>query len=217
MLWTRRPAEERNGAPYRWIYGLCGVSAESSIPGWTALLTSGEASTAAAYATVELNGFAPFIADLTKSHPAEVDAEIGTELNAELSVGGGHRLFAHSSGSDPRRCRAARLLAPRRLLALQTWPSTISEETGPHWAHHLEQVLRTLGEVSGEADRQVIAHECASRYEVQPSGPLALVWLKGLFRFDAQLGTQVLIGSLSSRTDPSAHAIRGCLPASWRA
>ena len=41
----------------------------------------------AAYATIEIGGFAPFVADLASSHPAEVEEVIGGKVSAELSVG----------------------------------------------------------------------------------------------------------------------------------
>ena len=41
-----------------------------------------------------------------------------------------------------------------------------------------------------------IARECAGRYEADPLGLLALVWLRGLFQFDAAWGAQVLIQGL---------------------
>ena len=56
---SARPAEERNSIPWVWLYGLCGLSAEASVPGWAARVTPDEARIAAAYATIELNGFAP--------------------------------------------------------------------------------------------------------------------------------------------------------------
>lgn len=171
-------------------------------------MTPAEASTAAAYATVELNGFASFITDLTKSHPAEVDAVIGAELSAQLTAGGDHGHLPILQDLSHADSALKQLLTPRLLAALPTWPSTFSDETGLPWAHHLDQVLRILGETSGEADRQVIAHECASRYNAEPSGPLALVWLRGLFRFDAQRGTQALTGALSSGPETPARAIK---------
>ena len=68
MLWSTRPVGERNSTPQGWIKGLIGVSAEASHSGWARNLTPPDASAAAAYTTIELNGFAPFIIDLAEAH-----------------------------------------------------------------------------------------------------------------------------------------------------
>ena len=201
-LWSTRPAAERNKTPYDWIYGLLGVSAEASTPEWTASLSPEEARSAAAYATIELNGFALFIADLAQSHPAEVNAVIGGEVSAELRVGGDHDHLPTLHNLTYAEGRLKQLLAPRLLAELQSWPSAFTNETGPHWAHHLDQALRILGETSSETDREAIAEECATRYEADPTGALALVWLRGLFQFDAVRGTQALIGGHADGNDP---------------
>ena len=90
VLWSARPVDEKRGIRYDWIHGLAGISAEASTPGWTASLSSSEARTAAAYATIEIGGFAPFVTDLAKSHSVEVEEVIGGEVSAELGVGGDH-------------------------------------------------------------------------------------------------------------------------------
>ena len=81
ILWSARPIEERNRPPWEFMHGLAGVSAEASMQGWTSSLSSEEIRTATAYATIELGGFAPFIADLAVSHPAEVEEVIGGEID----------------------------------------------------------------------------------------------------------------------------------------
>ena len=86
--WSARPVDEKNSIRWDWIHGLMGVSAEAATPGWATSLSPSEARTAAAYATIELNSFAPFVTDLATSHPAEVEKVIGGEVSAELSVGG---------------------------------------------------------------------------------------------------------------------------------
>ena len=202
ILWSAQPSAGRNQVPHTWIYGLLGVSAEALTPEWTASLSPEEARTAAAYATIELNDFAPFIVDLARSHPAEVDAVIGGELSAELRVGADHDYLSTLNNLPHTEDHLKQLMAPRLFTALQAWPSAFTDETGPRLARHLDQVLRILGDTSSETDRAAIAEECATRYEADPSGALALTWLKGLFRFDAEHGTQALIGGLGDSNDP---------------
>ena len=77
VLWSARPAAERSSYTFDMFLGLIGVSAEASTPGWSIALSSEEARTAAAHATMELNSFAPFI--------------IGSREVASLGCGGNHR------------------------------------------------------------------------------------------------------------------------------
>jgi hypothetical protein len=68
-----------------------------------------------------------------------VDAVIGAELSAELSIGGdyGHLpILQDVSHADS---ALKQLLSPRLLAALRMWPSRFSEESGPRWAHQLDQ------------------------------------------------------------------------------
>ena len=196
VLWSARPIAEKGSIRYDWIHGLTGVSAEAATPGWTTSLSPREARTAAAYATIERNGFAPFIIDLAKSHPTEVEEVIGGEVSAELRMGGDHghlpalENVAHSDSS------LKQLLIPRLIAELKSWLTDFTVDTEPHWERHLDSVLRILSEANDVADREAIARECATRYVANPLDSLALVWLRGLFQFDATRGAQVLMGSL---------------------
>lgn len=201
-LWSAQPAAGRGQIPHTWIYGLLGISAESSTPGWTVSLSSEEARIAAAYTTVELNELAPFIADLARSHPAEVDEVIGGELSAELRASADHDHLPVLNNLPHAEDHLKHLLAPRLLPALQTWPSDFTDETGPRLVRYLEQVLRILDDASSGTEREAIAEQCAAHYEADPAGALALTWLKGLFRLNAERGTQALVGGLVDSNDP---------------
>ena len=196
VLWSARPVDEKNSIRYEWIHGLMGVSAEAATPGWATSLSPSEARTAAAYATIELNSFAPFVTDLATSHCAEVEEVIGGEVSAELSVGGDHRHLSTLQNLTYSDGNLKRIFAPRLLAELRSWPTEFTADTEPSWAGHLGKVLRILSEVTDGADRATIARECASRYESNPHGALALVWLRGLLQFDTVRGAQVLIRGL---------------------
>ena len=201
MLWSARPIDEKRTIRCDWIHGLTGVSAEASTPGWTASLSPSEARTTAAYATIEMNGFAPFITDLVKSHPTEVEQVIGGEVSAELGMGSDHshlptlQNLAHSDSS------LKQILIPRMIAELKSWPADLTVDSAPRWVRHVDGVLRILREASGLADRETIARECAGRYETNPRGALALTWLRGVFQFDAVRGMQALIRELEGSKD----------------
>lgn len=205
-LWSARPPEERDSTPNVWLYGLCGLSAEASTPRWATSLNSDEARIAAAYATVEINGFASFISDLAVSHPIEVDAVLGGELSEQLSVGSDHNHLPILQDLRHANSTLKQLLIPRLLGALPMLPATFTAETGARWAHHLDYVMRILEEIIGEADRRSVADVCVRRYEADPIGPLALTWLRGLFGFDPQRGAQALTVGLAAGSDQSAGA-----------
>ena len=204
VLWSARPIDEKRIIHADWIRGLAVVSAEAATPGWTAFLSPCEARTAVAYTTIELNGFAPFITELVESHPTEVEEVIRGEVSAELLMGGDHshlptlEKLAYSDSS------LKRLFIPHLIGELKSWPTDFAVDTEPHWARHLDSVLRILAEADDVADREAIGRECANRYVANPLGALALVWLRGLFHFDATRGAQVLIGSLEDRNAASS-------------
>lgn len=208
-LWSVRRAADRNSTPYSWIYGLCGLSVESLVPGWTHEISPKEARLAVAYATVEMNGFARFIGDLAQSHPAEVDAVLGEELSAELVGAGDHQHLPMLQDLTHADLSVKRLMVPRLLTALPTWPGSVTEETASRWSHHLDQVLRVLNDAGEEASNHTVAEQCAYRFVADPTGPLAMTWLQGLFRFDADRGAQVLAAQLATSRDieTKAHAV----------
>ena len=196
VLWSARSTDEKGSIRPDWAHGLTGVSAEAATPGWTTSLSSREARTAAAYATIEMNGFAPFIIDLAKSHHTEVEEVIGGEVSAELRMGGDHGHLPALENVAYSDSSLKQLLIPRLIAELKSWPTDFTVDTEPHWERHLDSVLRILSETDDVADREAIARECGNRYVANPLGALALVWLRGLFQFDATRGAQVLIGSL---------------------
>ena len=206
VLWSARPAAERNSFTFDMFLGLIGVSAEASTPGWSNALSSEEARIAAAHATTELNGFAPFISDLVKSHPSDVEETIGGEAIAELKIGGGHDHLSTLSNLAHSAPDLKRLFISRLVGGLQAWPDAFTDETAPRWARHLDLVLRVLKGAHREEDREAVVAECAIRYEVEPGGPLALTWLRGLFEFDPVCGTEIFIRSLGSVDSPETSS-----------
>lgn len=210
LLWSSRQPGDRNNQPLSWIHALCGVSAEAATLDWSVSLSEDEAQIAAIYATHELNGFAPFIYDLVTTHPSVVDAVIGGELTTELGVGGEHNSLPILQALCSAELNMKRLLACHLLEMLPVFPCSFSEEFSKRWAHHLTQMLRILGDTATDTELNPIAEECAARYEADPGGALALVWLRGLFRFNGERGAEVLIAQLNHFDDPSieARAIR---------
>ena len=192
MLWSERQAKAKGHSSSVWILGLQGILAEASTPGWTTNLSSDDARTATAYAASEFGEFAPFVADLTESHPQEVREVIGHEISAELHLWRHQNALPALQNLSHADIRLRRLLVPFLMPELTCWPNDCEQGQESHWEHHLELILGILDSLENEAERKAIAQECLTRYETDPSGPLALVWLRGLFRFDAASGTDAL-------------------------
>ncbi len=206
VLWSARPVEERNSTPWEWLCGFWCVLAETLTPEWTDSLSPEEARIAAVYATVELNNFPSFIADLAQLHPSEVDEVIGGELSAELGISDSEDYLPILQKLTNAPDCLKQLLAPRLLDALLSGKNAFSQAK---WAaRHLTSVLSILDETISDNDRgnvecrEKIAQECAEHYGAAPLGPLAFAWLRGLLRFDAERGTQALIAGLADNEDP---------------
>lgn len=192
-----------------WCEGLTGLAAEAQSPGWATRLTQGEARTAAAYATIELNGFPAWLDDLAAAHPSIVDAVVGDGLDAELALGQEHsRTLQYLSYAS---IRVKRLLAPRLLAALPNWPSVFkNEECSRQAASDLVRAIDILSDVVEDEERAAIGGLCIERFSSDPTGPLALEWLQGTFRLDPVQATRVLEEGLVSIPveDRSRYALR---------
>ena len=208
-LWSERPTDERNHhAPENWILGLMGISAEAQTSGWATKLSPEEAVKAAIYATIELNAFPPFVTDLAMSHPVEVGRIIGGEAKAQITMGDDHDHLPILHCLEHANDAVKRLCLPALLETLQRQPSVVNDDASGRWSHHVDQVLRLLDAVEEGTERETIAEECLARFKTAPAGPMALAWLRGLFRFDAVQGAETLIDAFERDSSPSGSGVR---------
>jgi hypothetical protein len=87
-LRSEQPPEERNSYYDSWVFGLAGLAAEAEDTGWAIRLSDGDAATAARYAAIHFNGFAPWLESLIAAHGEIVDRVLGHELTFALKDGG---------------------------------------------------------------------------------------------------------------------------------
>lgn len=200
-LWSARATEGRNSTLLVWIYGLCGIASEAALPDWTKRLTREEARVAVVYATIETNGFADFLVDLTNVFPRVVDEVVGGELIAELEVGPGHDYLPVLNNLVGAHETVKRVLAPRLLVALRSWSQGCIVETVRYQPQHLRHVLQVLDETIMGSVRDEVADVCLRQYSQDPAGPLALVWLRGLFRFDLERAAEATAATWSRSGD----------------
>ena len=196
MLWSDRPAGERNLIYLYTEIGLLSVKTEALTSEWTASLTSSDARTAAAYATMELNGFPPYLIDIATSHPHDTAEIIGSEVSAELRVGGDYDYLRTLEALTHANRYMKQLCIPRLLTELQSWPNECAPDTRHRWVRHLDSVLHILGEVITDDKREVVTQECIDRYRSDPTDSSAVTWLRGIFRFDSLQGADILIEQL---------------------
>ena len=203
LTWSARSSEMRNRVPGEWFLGFAGVSAEAATQGWSTRLSPEEVKTATAYAMLELNGCAPFVSDLVESHPAEVAEVVGDEVRAELTMGRDHEHLPVLQDLTHAKVGLKRLCVPYLLDAVKNWPSVVDSETSAQRSRHLDQALGILEEADEQGARETIAEECAIRYQDDPNAPLAVVWLKGLFRFNPARGARLLADEFEGNSDPA--------------
>ncbi|MCP5559553.1 MAG: hypothetical protein H7A55_17550 [Verrucomicrobiaceae bacterium] len=203
-VWTERLASKREGIPYLWVYGLCGVMAEAETPGWARLLTAVEARLATRLAMVEINGFAPFIKDLATDRPCEVDAVLGVELSAQLELAGTHSHLPALQDLTHADQVVKELMKPRLMSFLSTRLRFAIPEDANHWPHNIGQLLGILAETVTPEESTSVGKICLAHLNRAPNNPLALTWLLGVFRFVPEQGVKVFTELLTKRRGKSA-------------
>ncbi len=85
LLRSQGPAEERNTVKWVNVMGLTGVTLEAaSVSGWANRVSSIEATRAAGYATLEINGFPRWMSELAVARSVEVRAVVMAEILDEI-------------------------------------------------------------------------------------------------------------------------------------
>jgi len=206
-LASERAPEQLNSMPYSWIIGLCGVSAEAMCAGWSDTITPEDAETATRYATIEINGLAPFITDLARTHPDVVKTVIGNELTNQLKKSDevGHVGMLQDVGHADQTVKA--LISDCLLNEVRRWPTDGEGNQLTRRVSHLHSALGILSDVLFDEDRAVAGDICQAAFEARPHGPFSLVWLRGLFRFNSQRATDCLLDVLSERNDTDPRAL----------
>lgn len=84
MLSQGAPA---NSTPAKVIFGITGLNIEAAeVPDWTTRLTPADATIAAKYGLLELNGFSAWLPEVHRAFSAEVEAVVLAEIDHELAT-----------------------------------------------------------------------------------------------------------------------------------
>ena len=137
-LESSRPADKRNQVSKIDCMGIASISVEArSNPNWAESLSAAEARRAAAYATIEMNGFPVWLTQLAAAWPDDVGAVLAGDIIVELDdpTEGAHRGTLQKV--EYAKQEIARVVAPLLLPSLHTRPNM---PTGA-----LDSVLTVLG------------------------------------------------------------------------
>jgi hypothetical protein len=203
MLSERKP-EECQSTPYAWIYGMWGIMAEAEDARWTEKLTSEEARLAVRYATVELNRFAPFLTDLANRWPNEVADVLGAELEAAFLHGGAgasHPVLDKLTNAEP---VIKRLLSSVLFRFLEEYKLLALGANASQGASNLGDIINILSSSADSGGLLKVADICGARFKESPKAPLALTWLRGLFRMDSTSGLDLLLKVIEGQRDLEA-------------
>lgn len=177
-----------------WKHCFCGLAVEAETLGWAKQLSPDEARVAVSYAT----GHTPWLLELAEAYPSI----LGEELSAELALRAEEHYLPILQNLSYTDNQIKRLFAPYCHDALKRWHFVGANEMYSRClAHNLENLFRIVDELTDKQDRSSVAADCESRFFADPAGPLSLVWLEGLFRFDAQRGTIALERHIASLED----------------
>jgi hypothetical protein len=122
LVRSRKDVQDADAVRWIDLMGLSGISIEAaSVSDWAKTLSSEEATTAAAYATLEINGFPPWISELAAAHPAEIQAVLFAEISDEITrteFNHYRTLYTTSHATDS----IVALLAPKVIQQLERQP-----------------------------------------------------------------------------------------------
>ncbi len=196
VQWSAR--SEQNGIPYIWVYGLTGIEVETRDPRWPKHLSDDEVALATTYCTVDINRFAPFIFDLAEDRPASVETILGAELEAQLKKGGESQFLPalqYLSHSDD---ALKKLLIPRLLMVFEALQVDMDENSIKYWRHNIEQLIGIFTSSGDSNIKSRLSEKCEALYQSDQNGPLSLLWLGGILRFNPERGSTLLVERFNS-------------------
>lgn len=195
--WTPRLASTRLSAERNQIntldcIGITGITLEAKTAAtWATRLSSAEASKAAAYATLELNGFPSWLTSLARTRPDEVSAVLSREVSAEISDGASvtsYKVLQNLCYAD---APLKELMAPPLFEELKRRPE-ISELA-------LEYLLDVINENLPSTSRASLLTITLERFETCDTLSASASYIGAAFSIDPNLAADVLTARLDRR------------------
>ena len=205
-LKSQRTADRLNLSYGPDLMGIAGVTLEANLrPDWAHRLTSNEASRATAYATLELNGFPPWLAALAAAYPKEVADVLMVEARAELANQDPNERYNTLQDFTHADAAVAALVAPHLLAELENRPNL------PIVA--LRRILELLSTAQYPA-RPAFTHLMLQLFAGSTDLQLAILYLSAAFGGDPEAATAALMGRLDTLPEvQQTELVQGVLPA----
>jgi hypothetical protein len=169
--------------------GLVGISLEAKgQAGWAAALSSDDARRAVEYATLELNGFPDWVADLARVKPDEVRAVLRREVLAELNrPNTAHVNVLQDIARGDK--MIAELMAPLVLAEIEARPNLATEVL----ARALDIVLR-----GGAAERDRLKTLALERFDRASDAARSTLYVGAAFAIDGAAATAAVFAKLDN-------------------
>ncbi len=171
--------------------GIAGVTLEArQNPNWADRLTSEEARRAAAYATLELNGFPPWISQLAKAWPREVSEVLMGEIMVEIERSGDAPRAETLEDSNRAEPPVAQLLAEPLFAELRN-RTTIPPPSLP-------PLLGIITRGLVQQDRAAFVDLVLDRFRTKDNPETAAAYLSAAFALDPRSATDRLLAKLNT-------------------
>jgi len=174
--------------------GLVGVSLEAKGQlGWAATLSSDDARRAVEYATLELNGFPSWLADLARAKPDDVRVVLSHETLAQLKRPADAARFGTLQDIARGDKVIADLMAPFVLAEIEARPNLAPEMLSPA----LDIVLR-----GGTAERDRLNTLALERFDHASDPAKSTLYIGAAFAIDGAAATAAVLAKLD-KLDPA--------------
>ncbi len=210
-LRSERPDEQKNTFLVRWQFGLAGVAAESETRNWARELSLDEASLAARYAPIQMNGFPAWLEDLVSAHPLSVDAVLGEELSRELQEAiVAHQVSMTLQNISHSATSIIELFLPRLEASLDHLDTAEGDNGNQRAiADRLAQIVGLLLKHGKAKFSERLSSKAVAWLEADTQGPVAQVWVSTLMRLDPAAGVAQLDSILADASSAGSDVAEG--------
>jgi hypothetical protein len=194
MLRSARKDSELNSGRSFDCMGLAGIALEAmGNPGWASSLSAADARRAAAYASLELNGFPAWLADLARAKPAEAQDVLTQEMKAELKRPADVPRFGVLQDIARADKAVTELMAPTVLAELEATPDLPAQMLSPA----IDAVLR-----GRRAERERLKELALARFDTVSDPAANSLYIGAAFAIDGEAATKAVFAKLD-KLDPA--------------
>lgn len=185
---SKRKAKDANSFYTITHSALTGLLIESVDHDWAKKLTAAEAEVATHWAVHEMNGWPEWMEALAIAHPDAVKLVLVSEMKWELSGDAGRDFPRVTSATKYGPVAVRQLLLPTIRSLLKNWPDPPKGDDKRLSGHlgNAQRLIQILAEQNGfDAE---LESQFKARFHAEPTSPMALSWLLGLFHCNPDAG-----------------------------